>query len=100
MGVMLYWTEHQAVNLTCHKHKGVRFPLLPQYMKKKKVKKFRIGDLLMDEYDNVGVIIDVNHDFDIYDVHWFHNNRRFNTANQDLVEDWRERALANRQKFM
>jgi len=69
-------------------------------MKKKKVKKFRIGDLLMDEYDNVGVIIDVIEEHDIYDVHWFHSDYRGLAVSPDLVEMWRERALANRQKFM
>lgn len=73
-------------------HKGVRFPLLPQNMKNKKVKKFRIGDLLIDNNNSLGIIVGTIGGNYAYEVHFYSEDRIVNCS-ADFVEYCYNKAL-------
>lgn len=68
-------------------------------MAKKKMK-LRLGDLLLDPDDNVGVIQHMPEvERDPIVVHWFKHNESY-AYQRELVESWRKAALDRRQDFM
>ena len=66
---------------------------------KERILKLRVGDLLMNHDDQLGMIVELMPELYAYRVHWFlENDMRLATSR--LAEIWRKKVLDRRSDFL